>query len=628
MPQVEGTADLATTSRPPVRLRTPITARREPVNTTMARKTEQARETLEKEGLIQAGGATTPAALAKALTQITHNIQRIPKQATEAITAVATLLDDLHSNEIISNVSDQITKALTPSIEQLAANATALEEFRRETHAILDLMNSTTLDLSEKIELATNSANQPMQSPPTPQTTPATYAAALQSIQSQSQPLPPRHAEVITRSQGRTRQILIERPPPTTNEGNPPEQAETVLTEKELVAKANLAVKMMGIAGTDRPSGDNPFVGALRLRRGGVLYTMASDEAVNWIKMNDVKKAFEEQYGGMFAIKERGYPVIVEFVPVTFNPSSPQTLRNLEIDNGLHTGTITEAKYLKQVERRHQGQTTAFAMLTLSNPQTANSIIREGIIIEGKKVYGRKDRQEPKRCMKCQKFRPTHRAATCAQIHDTCPKCGKMHRASECKEEIKFCANCRAPGHTASDRKCQVFQQELKRIGDWHPENNYRYFPVSDDPTTWEPLGSDVQRTEGPPGQGFIQASNLIDAIQRAELRLNEHRDDRARRERGQRPTRGRAAQFNPPPQDNGWTQVNRTQRSSEPSNANSQQPHSEGNQTQGRQNLTQNAASGASQTQRRHTQTRIDNYLPSRNPNATAHNASQLPHA
>src|ERR1700731_815746 len=193
----------------------------------------------------------------------------------------------------------------------------------------------------------------------------------------------------------------------------------------------------------------------------------------------------------MIQIRERGYEVVLEYVPVTFDPDSRDALTTVEQDNNFPHAEIAEAKYLKDIARRTPGQRTAFVLMSFRNPQHANRAISQGIIIEGKKVQGRKSIHEPKRCMKCQAFTPFHFAVDCKWIHDVCPWCAGPHKVTECTAGPgqKSCHNCQSPGHAASDRNCPTFRRECQKIMERRPENRYRYFPVNEDPTTWEHTG-------------------------------------------------------------------------------------------------------------------------------------------
>ncbi|TDL22021.1 hypothetical protein BD410DRAFT_771028, partial [Rickenella mellea] len=191
---------------------------------------------------------------------------------------------------------------------------------------------------------------------------------------------------------------------------------------------------MMGIATADRPEPNDVklFVAAKRTQRGGILYLMASTTAAQWLRQALVKESFLQKFSSFASIRNRGHTVILEYVPTTYDLGSTFMNDYIERDNGMDAGEILDARYLKDPTRRTPGQCTAFILMTIRSAQRANTIIRDGIIIEGKTVFGRKNIPEAKRCMKCQSFEASHIAASCKQIHDTCGMCGEMHRTSTC----------------------------------------------------------------------------------------------------------------------------------------------------------------------------------------------------
>ena len=65
------------------------------------------------------------------------------------------------------------------------------------------------------------------------------------------------------------------------------------------------------------------------------------------------------------------------------------------------------------------GQRTAIAIFKMAMQEDANIIIEKGLYVEGKKVWGRKQVQELRRCLKCQCF-GEHKAGECCLIHDVC----------------------------------------------------------------------------------------------------------------------------------------------------------------------------------------------------------------
>ncbi|KAG2742526.1 hypothetical protein P692DRAFT_201670406, partial [Suillus brevipes Sb2] len=134
-------------------------------------------------------------------------------------------------------------------------------------------------------------------------------------------------------------------------------------------------------------------------------------------------------------------------------------------------------------------QRTAHVTLTLKSKNAANQIIRFGISIEGKKVYGRKLLPEPTRCLKCHVFNSGHIAADCPQEHDTCGTCGAEHRTASCAVNSKLrqlyhCANCKVEGHASWSRDCPIFIARWQTHRARNEEAKYKYFPT-DDPLTW-----------------------------------------------------------------------------------------------------------------------------------------------
>ncbi|KAF8800192.1 hypothetical protein BYT27DRAFT_7117939, partial [Phlegmacium glaucopus] len=65
------------------------------------------------------------------------------------------------------------------------------------------------------------------------------------------------------------------------------------------------------------------------------------------------------------------------------------------------------------------GQRTAIMILGFATREDANITINAGLFVEGKKVWGRKQTQEPRRCLKSQCF-SMHKALHCSATHETC----------------------------------------------------------------------------------------------------------------------------------------------------------------------------------------------------------------
>jgi hypothetical protein len=253
-----------------------------------------------------------------------------------------------------------------------------------------------------------------------------------------------------------------------------------------------LALTLMERQGADKPDEVN-FAGANKERGGGVTFEMNTGEAASWLKDKRVMSAFLAKMGSTVDYKMLTYEVVVDWVPVSFEADQPAAWKRVEQSNGLSESAIREVVWIKPIHLRSVGQRTAIAVFRLATREDANLVIANGLYVEGKKVWGRKQVQEPKHCLKCQCF-GEHKAAKCASIHEVCGRCGSQHRTSLCNETAKDsweCSNCKSAGngkhrgHGAADRRCPIFLARAARMNTTRQENNYRFF-CTVDPATWE----------------------------------------------------------------------------------------------------------------------------------------------
>ncbi|KAG2739589.1 hypothetical protein P692DRAFT_201729436, partial [Suillus brevipes Sb2] len=188
------------------------------------------------------------------------------------------------------------------------------------------------------------------------------------------------------------------------------------------------------------------------LPHGGILYELDSAESVLWFNTPAHRGKFATNFGSNATFKDRSFNILVENIPISYNPSSIHANTEVETKGGLTQGSITKARWIKPITRRKPDQRTAHTIITLKSKENANQILRFGISIEGKKVYGRKLLPEPTRCLKCQSYDASHVAAECTQEHDTCGTCGAQHRTAVCKVDdpnYYQCANCDCQGHAS-----------------------------------------------------------------------------------------------------------------------------------------------------------------------------------
>ena len=261
------------------------------------------------------------------------------------------------------------------------------------------------------------------------------------------------------------------------------------LSEKELVEKAALAADQLEQEGTETDTLIH-FVGARKLRNGGVIYELDMAEGANRLKENANMTRFLQAFSATSVIKHRTYPVIAEYAPISFDPNDRAQLDEVGRSSRMNQSSILNGQWIKPIHHRSQEQCMAHAILGFTQP--ANEAIRNGVIIAGKRVWARKLLQEPRRCLKCQKIGAMHIAAECEQDHNTCGNCGRNHCTAECeiRDPAQYKrANCKEMGHTAWDRHCPTFTRANAHFNARHPVNSYRYYPTTLDPTSWEQLG-------------------------------------------------------------------------------------------------------------------------------------------
>ncbi|KAJ7711654.1 hypothetical protein DFH07DRAFT_763435, partial [Mycena maculata] len=105
-------------------------------------------------------------------------------------------------------------------------------------------------------------------------------------------------------------------------------------------------------------------------RSGAVLLHMDSAASATWIKAN--MPAFLAAMGGTSAFKDRFANVVVQYVPVSFDPSLDGALQILESDNGMQKGNLGSTRWIKDPSRRRTGQRVAHAIFGFCSEPSAN----------------------------------------------------------------------------------------------------------------------------------------------------------------------------------------------------------------------------------------------------------------
>jgi hypothetical protein len=337
------------------------------------------------------------------------------------------------------------------TLETTAKALKTTEEVKEATNEIANKIGKVT-DITDKIASTTQSYCDILAQNPAPINKPS---------------LDPK---ILSDMERKARQILVEI---FDEEGN--NTLEKSLTE--LLSKANDALGK--IEDADK-LGKVVAETALKTQRSGIVFTLNSKEAANWLRQPENEIAFTDAFSKGSHIRERLYNLIAPRVPITFKPENSDHLRELEEVSGLRAHSVHKAKWIKPITRRRPGQSHAFAVLVIAAADTANLIIRDGLNIHGAKVRPTKQKHEPVQCMKCRRW--GHFASDCLASMDTCGTCGEKHRTNACPNGGKlWCVTCESTYHASWDRNCPEFKKKCMLMDEKSPENGMPFFPTDQD---------------------------------------------------------------------------------------------------------------------------------------------------
>ena len=359
------------------------------------------------------------------------------------------------SNVIKSSIADQNSslntpEALTETITNLKQVASEMSKTINEATTVTTHINDTALNYKQAL-LQTATQPQP---------------------QAQTQQVRPRNeiqyddTAIALGIDKKARQILLDSDKGEDNYWNTSE-----IREKAMKAMNDIL---------PAPPQGTEIQEVIKLRKGSLILQFATKESADWLRKPEIEAAFTKRFDPDTIIRDCTHPIMVPRIPLTFDPSNPAHLREVEEANGLTTKTVKKARWIKPDYRRAPGQSCAHAIFTISSVTDANRMIKEGVYICNTRTFPKKLKYEPKQCMKCRKW--GHYAAECRAEKDACGTCGGQHRTKECKSENKrYCVSCRSDTHASWDRNCPEFLRKCDEYSNFHPENNLVYFPTDED---------------------------------------------------------------------------------------------------------------------------------------------------
>lgn len=285
-----------------------------------------------------------------------------------------------------------------------------------------------------------------------------------------SAPQPASADAAIARSAIRARQILLDPIP-----GNLflPEN----ISHEATSSKINTA-----ITSALAPNNHQGHIKALiQLRNGGLIVELDSELTLTRLQEHNTRKRFLQALDNSVIFKDRTYTLVLQYVPVNVLINRTGLLRLMEGKNQLADNSLASMRWIKPPHKRPPGQTMAFALLQVNDPETANKLIKEGLYIDRNLIRVKKDKREPIRCAKCQRF--SHIARNCNANKDTCGTCADTHRTDDCNAyKTVRCVSCRSNDHASWSRDCPEFGKRSDDLSLKYPENSLPYFPTSE---TW-----------------------------------------------------------------------------------------------------------------------------------------------
>ncbi|KAH7907870.1 hypothetical protein BJ138DRAFT_1103956 [Hygrophoropsis aurantiaca] len=326
-----------------------------------------------------------------------------------ALKASSTIADKI-SSLVIHTLSDQVAKVMLSSEHltmaskdldvvragMMSANGEAAERLQTSIDGVVvanDDIHTRLIAISAQID---NIPPPPAIPAPSSNSSPSTinsYCDALLGGTQTSVGSP-----MLARAEAKSRQVLLDPVP-----GN--DTITPTLSHAELVSKLKDALSETVIADLDNDL--SPTIKSVtRIRNGGIIVELDSAISAAWLKKHEVRDKFIKTLNSAVSFRDRSYSILIPFVPLIINVELDATLRAIEEENDMEKSSAVSMRWIKPAGRRHPQQRCVHAMLVLSNPDTANRLLRDGVLINSMKLHPRKDKKEPLRCVKCHHWVP------------------------------------------------------------------------------------------------------------------------------------------------------------------------------------------------------------------------------
>ncbi|KIK76606.1 hypothetical protein PAXRUDRAFT_18080 [Paxillus rubicundulus Ve08.2h10] len=186
---------------------------------------------------------------------------------------------------------------------------------QQETQAII--LTNLTSEIKDSIDMSTENLDRIVEKVNT----------TIQDTSAQSEPsrptyaattkinIPRIHAGVLAKSEAANQLVIIKSSSPSTQE----------LSEKELIAKANMVISLLKDSGTETPD-DILFLSARKLRSGAISFELDSAESANWLKGYSRRQEFLSNFDVNAFFIDKTYHLVAEFVPISLTTTEILTL--------------------------------------------------------------------------------------------------------------------------------------------------------------------------------------------------------------------------------------------------------------------------------------------------------------
>ncbi len=381
----------------------------EPKRLTTLDMLKESREILDKQGLMGGWEKLTDKSIIFALKQLDSKYgTKMTPELRKALLAISvclsqiTPLEPMVSKMLIEDISkkiaDNIEVKLNTKLQYLEETTSKIQEIIKDASKNLDEVAKTSNNLNTTVSTYKDALLTP--------------AATLQRKYTTAPLFNPADPRITRDSERKARQILID-------SANRDFLNQSIEALKD---KLNAAIRK---APPPIPM-DVEIQEICKLRNGGIIVQFKTKEAAEWLKDPETELMVLTEFDSTATIKERTYQMIVPRVPTTFDPTDEDSIKEIEETNCVKKGTIKRAKWIKPIYRRAPGQQFAYLALTLSSPETANLLIRDGIYIRGARSFPHKAKIEPKQCLKCRRW--GHYAADCMEDRDMCGNCTDIRK--------------------------------------------------------------------------------------------------------------------------------------------------------------------------------------------------------